>query len=77
MAGKNFANHDPNVDLRALRAAQIRHLTTAPDVVIFGGSRWQEARERRGQHRHAERDEEKGGPKEVARQSDTFGTESG
>ncbi|WP_433272590.1 hypothetical protein ACQPZF_16770 [Actinosynnema sp. CS-041913] len=42
--GRNFANYDPNIDLRALRAAQIRHLTTTPDIVIFGGSRWQEAR---------------------------------
>ncbi|NUT93076.1 MAG: hypothetical protein HOY78_13730 [Saccharothrix sp.] len=42
--GKNFANYDPNVDLRAFRAAQIRHFTETPDIVIFGGSRWQEAR---------------------------------
>jgi hypothetical protein len=42
--GKNLANHDPNIDLRALRKAQIERMKTAPDVVIFGGSRWQEAR---------------------------------
>src|SRR5688572_26378475 len=42
--GKNLANYDPNIDLRALRKAQIEAMTTAPDVVIFGGSRWQEAR---------------------------------
>jgi hypothetical protein len=41
--GQNFANYDPNIDLRALRAAEIRHMTTTPDVVLFGGSRWQEA----------------------------------
>lgn len=41
--GQNLANYDPNIDLRALRAAEIRHLTATPDVVIFGGSRWQEA----------------------------------
>jgi hypothetical protein len=43
-AGKNFANYDPNIDLRALRKAQIQHMTSAPDVIFFGGSRWQEAR---------------------------------
>ncbi len=42
--GKNLANYDPNIDLRKLRKAQVERMTTAPDVVIFGGSRWQEAR---------------------------------
>lgn len=42
--GKNLANYDPNIDLRSLRRAQIQHMRVAPDVVIFGGSRWQEAR---------------------------------
>jgi hypothetical protein len=42
--GKNLANYDPNIDLRKLRKAQIERMTTTPDVVIFGGSRWQEAR---------------------------------
>lgn len=42
--GKNFANYDANVDLRALRKAQIERMTSTPDIVIFGGSRWQEAR---------------------------------
>jgi hypothetical protein len=42
-SGQNFANYDPNIDLRALRAAEIRHMTATPDIVIFGGSRWQEA----------------------------------
>jgi hypothetical protein len=42
--GLNLANYDPNVDLRQLRKAQIERMPVAPDVVIFGGSRWQEAR---------------------------------
>jgi hypothetical protein len=42
--GQNLANYDPNIDLRAVRKAQVEAMTTAPDVVIFGGSRWQEAR---------------------------------
>jgi len=43
-AGKNFANYDPNINIRALRAEEIRTMTAAPDVVVLGGSRWQEAR---------------------------------
>ncbi|MFB9690298.1 hypothetical protein [Amycolatopsis plumensis] len=42
--GKNLANYDANVDLRKLRKEQIQRMPAAPDVVIFGGSRWQEAR---------------------------------
>jgi hypothetical protein len=42
--GKNLANYDPNIDLRSLREAQIQRMTATPDVVIFGGSRWQELR---------------------------------
>ena len=42
--GKNLANYDPNLDLRSVRKAQIERMSKAPDVVIFGGSRWQEAR---------------------------------
>ncbi|MGW6928419.1 hypothetical protein ACWGE0_00045 [Lentzea sp. NPDC054927] len=42
--GKNLANYDPNIDLRKVRKATIERMTTTPDVVIFGGSRWQEAR---------------------------------
>jgi hypothetical protein len=42
-SGMNYANFDPNIDLRTLRAEQIRAMRTTPDVVIFGGSRWQEA----------------------------------
>ena len=41
--GLNYANYDPNIDLRTLRSEQIEAMTTTPDVVIFGGSRWQEA----------------------------------
>jgi hypothetical protein len=40
--GKNYANYDPNIDLRALRREQIKLLPRTPDVVVFGGSRWQE-----------------------------------
>lgn len=42
--GMHYANYDPNVDLRALRKQQIRLMPQAPDVVVFGGSRWQEFR---------------------------------
>jgi hypothetical protein len=42
--GKNYANYDLNIDLRAVRKEQIRLMPTAPDIVIVGGSRWQEAR---------------------------------
>lgn len=42
--GKNLANYDPNLDLRKVRKATIERMPVAPDVVIFGGSRWQEAR---------------------------------
>lgn len=42
--GKNLANYDPNLDLRKVRKATIERMTATPDVVIFGGSRWQEAR---------------------------------
>lgn len=43
-AGRNFANYDPNINIRALRAEEIRTMTATPDVVVLGGSRWQEAR---------------------------------
>src|SRR5262249_5593529 len=39
----NYANYDINIDLRSLRAEQIKAMRSTPDVVIFGGSRWQEA----------------------------------
>src|SRR5262249_54218857 len=38
----NYANYDINFDLRALRREQIRLMAKAPDIVVFGGSRWQE-----------------------------------
>lgn len=41
--GTNFAINDPNINWRALRREQIKIMTATPDVVIFGGSRWQEA----------------------------------
>jgi hypothetical protein len=41
--GENYAIYDPNLNWRALRREQILLLKQAPDVVIYGGSRWQEA----------------------------------
>jgi len=41
--GRNFANYDANINMRALRMAQIQLMRTTPDVIAFGGSRWQEA----------------------------------
>lgn len=41
--GQNFALYDPNINWRSLRRQQIALLTETPDVVVFGGSRWQEA----------------------------------
>ncbi len=43
-AGRNYAVYDPNLDFRALRRESIARMTRAPDVVIFAGSRFQEAR---------------------------------
>jgi hypothetical protein len=43
-SGQNFANYDPNINIRALRSEQISVMKTTPDVVALGGSRWQEAR---------------------------------
>lgn len=43
-SGKNFANYDPNINIRALRSEEIRAMTATPDVIVLGGSRWQEAR---------------------------------
>jgi hypothetical protein len=42
-ADMNYALLDPNIDLRALRREHVRQMRTTPDVVVFGGSRWQEA----------------------------------
>jgi hypothetical protein len=41
--GRNIAVSDANIDWRDLRRAQILQMKEAPDVLIFGGSRWQEA----------------------------------
>jgi len=41
--GKNYAVFDSNVDMRQLRREQIKRLTTTPEVVVVGGSRFQEA----------------------------------
>jgi hypothetical protein len=42
-SGRHLALFDVNVDMRGVRREQIKRLTAAPDVVIFGGSHWQEA----------------------------------
>jgi len=42
-AGRNYANYDPNINWRQLRKEQISLMTSTPDVIVFGGSRWQEA----------------------------------
>jgi hypothetical protein len=41
--GRNYANYDTNINWRALRREQIRRMKVAPDVIVFGGSRWWEA----------------------------------
>lgn len=41
--GKNVAIADPNIDWRALRVQYFTQAKETPDVVLFGGSRWQEA----------------------------------
>lgn len=42
-SGRNIAVSDANIDWRDLRRAQILQMKEAPDILIFGGSRWQEA----------------------------------
>jgi hypothetical protein len=42
-AGKNYSIYDPNINWRALRREQIKLLKTTPQVIVSGGSRWQEA----------------------------------
>ena len=42
-SGQGFANYDTNINWRALRREQIEAMTTTPDVIVFGGSRWWEA----------------------------------
>jgi hypothetical protein len=41
--GGNIAIPDSNIDWRDLRREHLYLMSTAPDIVIFGGSRWQEA----------------------------------
>jgi len=42
-SGKNYSIYDPNINWRALRREQIKLLDETPQVVVSGGSRWQEA----------------------------------
>lgn len=42
-AGSNVAIPDPNIDYRTLRARHFAQMQQTPDVILFGGSRWQEA----------------------------------
>jgi len=42
-SGKNYSIYDPNINWRALRREQIKMLDETPQVVVSGGSRWQEA----------------------------------
>lgn len=41
--GRNVALADPNIDWRDLRSEHVKAMKETPDVVLFGGSRWQEA----------------------------------
>lgn len=41
--GSNIAVSDANIDWRDLRRQHIQQMQQAPDILIFGGSRWQEA----------------------------------
>ncbi len=41
--GLNYQIFDPNLDWRLLRREQISQMNKTPDVIVFGGSRWQEA----------------------------------
>jgi hypothetical protein len=41
--GSNYAIYDPNLNWRSLRREQITALRQTPDVIVYGGSRWQEA----------------------------------
>lgn len=41
--GKNYAILDPNIDWRNLRREVILQMKEAPDFIVYGGSRWQEA----------------------------------
>ncbi len=41
--GKNYLIYDGNLDWRAFRREYVRRMPAAPDIAVFGGSRWQEA----------------------------------
>ena len=41
--GKNYLIYDGNLDWRAFRREYVRRMPAVPDIVVFGGSRWQEA----------------------------------
>jgi hypothetical protein len=43
MAGKNVKVADSNIDWRGIRREHIARMQATPDVIVFGGSRWQEA----------------------------------
>lgn len=42
-SGKNIAFPEPTLDFRNLRRSHIEQMTETPEIVIFSGSRWQEA----------------------------------
>jgi hypothetical protein len=42
-AGKNYAVFDLNLNIRALRDAQLAQMTKTPELIILGASHWQEA----------------------------------
>lgn len=41
--GKNYAVFDLNLNIRALRDAQLKRMTKTPEVILLGASHWQEA----------------------------------
>lgn len=41
--GRNYAVFDLNLNIRALRDAQVARFTETPDLVLLGASHWQEA----------------------------------
>jgi hypothetical protein len=43
LGGKNYLIYDGNLDWRAFRREYLRQLPAAPEIAVFGGSRWQEA----------------------------------
>lgn len=43
VSGHNVKVSDSNIDWRGIRREHIARMRTTPDVIVFGGSRWQEA----------------------------------